>query len=291
MNTKALVTIAMGDDHIRNWRTYCLPSWEKYAIQYGYDIVVIDQPIEPSLLTEARPVHWQKCFILEHDAVKNYEYAVWIDTDIIINYHHAPCIVSTHVSDKIGAVSLTKASDREFYNTIARFIPFKSYYLNCAKSPDNEPLYQKQFRQMKNNYSPALKTEERINTGVLVMKPSLHADFMRQVYFKYLDKSDTVDFEQGALSSELIQNDMLFALDPGFNVIYYLESVQNYPFLYSFGLEQEPEILKKLTCVCATTVYANSYFLHFPGDKSHMRFVATDIQDEFMIPSLWSRIT
>ena len=103
-NTKALVTLAVGGLHT-SMLELTKPTWLKYAAKHGYDIVVFDDLVAPPAETESRKIHWQKCLILEHEDVCGYEDVVWLDTDVMINYHVAPCIVSHNNADKIGLVS------------------------------------------------------------------------------------------------------------------------------------------------------------------------------------------
>lgn len=282
MNRKALVTIAIGEKYVREWEKYVRPTWEKYAARHGYDIIPIFEPIRPEFMSAARPAHWQKCFVLGHEKVRRYEEVVWVDTDILINYHRAPCVAAANNSEKIGAVPLQKDNLRFFENTDQRFIPFKSYSWNAYHFPDDIPQHLMQFRTHKKNIKMA---EQRsiVNTGVLVMKPALHRDFLESIFFKYQDAAKTEDYEQGPLSDELHAQQMVNYLDRGFNVIFYEELVHHYPFLWHRHFLMQQELQEALLSLCLTTSFLNSYFLHFPGgDKElFMKLTEVDTPDEF----------
>lgn len=111
---KALVTLLIGDDYYKVWKTYFKQSWEKYADIHGYDIVIIDDFIDKSELAASRSVHWQKCLILEDERVQQYEDIVWLDSDVLINFHRAPCIVESNNSNNIGVVSNSYTFNNDF---------------------------------------------------------------------------------------------------------------------------------------------------------------------------------
>ncbi len=286
--TKAIVTITIGKEHTELFERYCMPTWKPYADKHGYDIIVIREPVKPELVTETKSIHWQKCFVLTHEDVKEYEDVVWIDTDILINYHRAPCIVSNNLSDKIGAVSLQMLSERISENTSGRFLPYKNYCINMFQTPENKAMLQNHFRKKKLDHhyfecNPLMG----INTGVLVMKPTLHSDFMQNVFYKYQSVEKTQDFEQGPIAVELINQNMVNYIDPGFNVIFYYHLVHHYPFLWDSVIAKNVKLREMLCSFCATTSYINSYFLHFAGEKVYMPFIATETKDEFEIPNFF----
>ena len=99
---KCLVTLLIGDEIRTFWDKHLKSTWVKYAEKHGYDIITIDDYIDNSPMAASRAPHWQKCLILEHPKVKSYESAVWVDADIMINFHTAPCIVEHNASDRIG---------------------------------------------------------------------------------------------------------------------------------------------------------------------------------------------
>jgi len=160
--------------------------------------------------------------------------------------------------------------------------------MNMLRDPQHQSVFVNHFRQTKYSDSDfILPPDSRINTGVMVLKPRLHQPFLRQVYFDYQQIDKTQDWEQGPLSEALIRKDCANFIDSGFNVIFYYELVQHYPFLWNDFIVKNGKLFNTLFQYCATTVYINSYFLHFPGEKNHMTFVSTDTKDEFEIPNFF----
>jgi len=70
---RALVTLVIGDKYIQLFKKYCAANWKEYADKYNYDVVVIDNYIDVSRKAKNRSPSWQKCLILQHEKVKEYE--------------------------------------------------------------------------------------------------------------------------------------------------------------------------------------------------------------------------
>ena len=89
---KCMVTILIGDYFKDFWRRHSRQTWLEYAERQEYDIVIIDDYIDDSEFGKSRQPHWQKCLTLEHERVKAYDHVVWVDADILINFHTALCV-------------------------------------------------------------------------------------------------------------------------------------------------------------------------------------------------------
>ncbi len=251
--SKALVTLLIGDAYLGFWKTHCEATWRRYAARHGYDIVIIDAPIDPGPRSSERSMHWQKCLILEHPSVRPYSDVVWIDADIVINDKAAPCIVGANDSDHVGAVT-----SKDAYAT--------------AEQIDNRP---KRIRALDNNAHIARLAEatfadlyvraglpgdvdEMINTGVLVLKPDRHADVLRAVYDTY-DQNPYSGYENLPLAYHLLKHGLVNRLDPRFNKLLGEEIVERYLFLM-FDEMRDDDRIKAL---CVNTAFNNAYFLHF----------------------------
>ena len=93
-NDKALVTLLIGDPVRDLWTRHMEKGWRRYAERRGYDIVLIDQFIDPTPRATERTPHWQKCLVLQHPQGAALPPCRWVDADICINPFAAPCIVS-----------------------------------------------------------------------------------------------------------------------------------------------------------------------------------------------------
>lgn len=96
----ALVTFAIGERYQRLFSRYCLHSWKAYCERYGYDLVVIESPIQP---IPGRSFAWQKLLLFDHPEVRKYDRIVFADSDIIIS-KNAPPILENLPVGKVGYV-------------------------------------------------------------------------------------------------------------------------------------------------------------------------------------------
>ncbi len=256
-NAKALVTLLVGHPSYReNWQRYYEGSWRAYAERRGYDIVVIDRRIDDGPRGHARSLNWQKCLILEHEDVRGYKDVVWIDADVMINPHAAPCIVERNDSDKIGLVS------------------YKENYFGLPHVNDNTMLRRaligreenlERTTTVKGLYELAAldpSVGDMANTGVMVLKDH-HADVLRHVYDEYEENAYTAK-EELPLSHYIYGNDLANSLDRRFNEIWPYHVTERYPFLLLDEFESDPLLLG----ACVNSAWTNSYFLHFTHDLS-----------------------
>lgn len=103
-NSKVIVTMAVGDRYLADWRKVCESNWRAYAKRHGYDIICIDYLLDESPRGRARRLTWQKCLILEQESVQRYDRVVWLDADILINADLAPCMTDGVPPEKIGVL-------------------------------------------------------------------------------------------------------------------------------------------------------------------------------------------
>jgi hypothetical protein len=75
LSEAAIVTLAIGDEHLSQWRKYCEPTWRAYATKHRHDLIVIDQPLDSSARAAERSMAWQKCLVLSQDFAAKYDYA------------------------------------------------------------------------------------------------------------------------------------------------------------------------------------------------------------------------
>lgn len=269
MSTKALVTLTIGDKTISEFNVF-RPTWEKYAAQHGYDLVVIDSYLDDAPIARCRAANWQKLLVCRDKRVAGYEDAVWLDSDILINFHNAPCIVAANQAapDKVGLVSHRQA----YYSNPE----IRDNLVQRMGSGDIADLYAAAKLDPVEDYS---------NTGVMVFKPALHAQLFEHVYASYEENSGSAK-EETPLSHYLYGNGLANAIDPRFNRLWVYEVAQKYPILLNIGARAK----ELLMVSSATSVWLNSYFTHFTGDhlkwqggdyvmREDVRFVAQGLAD------------
>ena len=275
-NTKALVTLAVGGLHT-SMLELTKPTWLKYAAKHGYDIVVFDDLVAPPAETESRKIHWQKCLILEHEDVCGYEDVVWLDTDVMINYHVAPCIVSHNNADKIGLVSNwgTHFSSAQIMDN-----------LFARKGKIVEERFQGDMT-IEDQYEKAglgRDVHDSANTGVMVLKPRLHAQVLRHVFDNY-EENEYSAKEEIPISHYVYKNDLANNLDRRFNWPWSEHIVEHYPFLLNPRISEDDYAMG----LCVTAAWSNSWFLHFTGDVSrkHAGLVCQELHEFTAFENFW----
>lgn len=286
-NSKAIVTLAIGSRYLQRWKSLCEANWQKYAQKHGYDLIVIDKPIDDTERALLRSPAWQKCLILSQDFARNYERVVWVDSDILINSSNAPCIATGIPLEKVGAVDQwssptpelhTKSSERMFQawegQTILSEPPTaREYYAKWGLPPEFDQVVQ---------------------TGVMVFSPEHHRSILEKVYFEYEEKGiSSLNYEMRPLSYELIKAGLVYWIDERFNSCWLTHKALYYPFLFAQNqterslfarLKRKVELVRKFSSgyykiarLCATTSFLNSYFFHFAGAAGEMTLVDLDV--------------
>ncbi|MHA1597997.1 MAG: hypothetical protein ACTSV1_04680, partial [Alphaproteobacteria bacterium] len=259
-NNKAVVTLAVGDDHLAEFMGFAKATWEPYCQRHGYDLIVLTEPIDGQADLDRTPIHWQKLLVGQMPGAERYDHMVWVDTDIVINHHLAPCIAGQLTGDRIGAID---ASDEvhtrdEFGNLKTRYTALNTMFV--AKStgvPDDAKIAitRAGIEDLYGYFGFDIETPHFINTGVFVFNPARHNDFLLHIYNNSSDQRymDTV------FSYELIGNDMVEFVDRRFNMLWPIECARSYPFLFDPEfMVDNPETVR----MCVNTAFRNSYFLH-----------------------------
>ena len=268
--SKAIVTLAIGDEFTDMFYGYAHETWQAYATRHGYELIVLEEPVRPEALTNDRPVVFQKLFIFEHPAVKPHDDVVFIDADIIINYRDAPCIVSQHGGNGIGMTTI------DFDHDWVDPVEFTAFAARSAQSrQDGEPEFQDDMlRQLVlrnlQTIDSAWQRAVFMNAGVLVMNRDRHEKFLTETFDRYDNGEIYPGAEQTILTYELLCADSYTRLQDAYNRYWVQVRAAHYPFLLAG--DPDPELRRQ----CVTAALCNSFFLHFAGPadiKDDMRLV------------------
>lgn len=275
-NRKALVTLLLGESYRRGWEAHYRPTWLTYAEKHGYDIVTIDDWIDPTPRGRERSPHWQKCLILEHPDVLGYDDVVWLDADILINPHRAPCIVGAHACERIGALSYNALNRSDGRRLAAREQRSAELFDGLGGETPERTAVSASERYRRAGLPGDV--DDWTNTGVLVLKPR-HRALLRHVYDTGLETEQSL-FDNMALSYHIFAAGEFAPIDPRFNTDLYFELLENYPFLL-FADYQGSLALRALA---VNTIFLNNFFLHFVGGvgaalRSDVQLVARNLPD------------
>ena len=100
-----------------------------------------------------------------------------------------------------------------------------------------------------------IDTDKVFNSGVLVLQPKIHNDFLQKIYNNYIIKSIShhrgYHFEQSCIGFELQKANLYKVLDNKFNAIWGLTKIDN---------------IKNITL---EKYFTQNYFIHFAGNVDH----------------------
>jgi len=285
-NHKAIVTLVIGKRYLNRWKRLCENNWRKYAEKHGYDLIVIDTPLDSSERAQNRSPAWQKCLILSQEFSQQYERVVWIDSDILINSSIAPCIVEDVPTEKVGATDEWSSPTLQLY---AQTLERKYEYFKYAGL---DIIHDNPAKKFYSNYGLPPKFDRTVQTGVMVLSPSHHRQILEKVYFEYEDKGKSQwNYEMRPLSWELLEADSVHWIDHRFNLIWMDYLCLHYPFalkkarspfikkierkIHNLSLDLAIPPRPSLRKICANAAFINSFFLHFAGWGSDMVLVDT----------------
>jgi hypothetical protein len=215
---KAIVTIAYGHDR-PFYEDYFLPSIRAYAKKYEYDFYCIDEPLDEITETnprmKARQVQFQKFLACSQPWAADYDYLVWMDSDMVINVDQAPDVIEGIPEGKIGVVNERKLFKYEYANKVwARWRPDLP---QTGEEYHGKNGFQYEFR-------------DQIQSGLIVIQPKYHAGFLKKLYETYLTNMDC-EHDQPVISYHAQKHNMVHWLDERFNMVWVLHRILLYPFL------------------------------------------------------------
>lgn len=214
--------ISIGKSYNEEFERLFKPSVSSYCSKYGYDLKVFTNFLD---FNRKHPdtISFQKClvpsFLIDYDLV------LVLDADIYIE-SNAPAIHFHELHNKIGIVNEVTQSTATGYE-LMKNVGFADYPEDYYKLAGFE-----------------LKTNEILNTGMILCNPKLHSEYLKSIYEKYVDKSighpRKFHYEQGCIGYEL-QKDQTYTVIPNaWNFIYLHSQITKEPiqafFLHLAGM-------------------------------------------------------
>lgn len=258
----ALITLTIGDRYEMNWKDICGPGWLAYAERHGYDVIALNQALDPSRRAQMRSPAWQKCLVLRPEIAGGYDRVVWLDADILIN-PDAPPITDGVPLEKIGAmdesVFPSVEENRAYWNLVAAQHGKSTPTVELCRAAQN-PRHWHAF------WGLPSRGDHIVQTGVLVLSPTHHRGILEHVYHNYDDKGAAAyNYEMRPLSFEIQERKLPYWIDSRFNALL--------PFLLVPAHARRP-IQTQIELVQTIRSYlAGNYFLHFAG-LQHLMGVA-----------------
>jgi hypothetical protein len=267
MNT-AIVTIAIGAAYSARFRAHCEGGWLRYADRHGFQVIVIETPLDQTPRAAARSPAWQKCLVLRPDVAGSFDRVIWIDSDILIN-DRAPSIAEGVPFEKIGA------TDEHLFPS-----PQRRRQMFMALMQQAEAVNPGLAKTWATYLDPAdwhaawgLPRSGRaiVQTGVLVLAPRYHRELLEHVYYSYEDRGgEPMNYEMRPLSFEIQERDLLHVLDSRFNALLIFLIMQKQMQLRRALMPDECAALVK-------SVFDQGYFLHLAGLKDSVNEFLTHL--------------
>jgi len=274
-NTKAIVTLNIGEKLEERFKSVFLPAWELYGERHGITIVNITRTLDDSPRAAARSPAWQKLLVHRAVEVSDFERIAWVDSDIMIR-PDAPDVFSVVPHDKVGAVDDYGSPSREDHAAMIDALYGKWDVKGVPYINNRTP------REYYSNYGIDCTLDTVVQTGVMVYSPEIHGKLLERVYETYEEgASSALNHEMRPLSYELLTAGLLHWISPKFNMQWSYYKQLYYPFLddpKSLEVLRWPKISarKKVLSASVQTAFRNNYFLHFAGGSKDYRFVALD---------------
>jgi Exostosin family len=223
-----LVAIAIGQQYLQKYNQIFRRSHEAYAKKHGYDFKVIDQFIDPTYQSSPMSLFYQKMLVSD----TNYDFVIFIDSDILINITAPAIHLSVNFGDNIGIVDEYSQPTPDLRLKIQKMMGWETsavdYYKLCGLDLDTKIV---------------------LNSGVLVIQPKKHMKLLEFVYKTYLPRSIShhrgPHYEQTSLGYELQTKSRFVLLNNRWNAIW---------------------ALHKTAGANLGEFFRNNYFIHFAGN-------------------------
>ena len=223
-----MVAIAIGQQYLQQYNQIFRKSHEKYAKSHGYEFKVITDFIDDKYKHSKMSIFYQKMLVSD---VK-YDYVIFIDSDVLININAPPIHLSEEFGDNIGIVDEYSQPTNQSRLQIQHMMGWETsavdYYKLCGLD---------------------LNTKIVLNSGVLVIQPKKHKNFLESVYNKYLPLSINhtrgPHYEQTSLGYELQKTNKFKIMSNKWNAIW---------------------ALHKFCGAQLDVFFKQNYFIHFAGN-------------------------
>lgn len=228
-----LITIAIGDKYIEEYYRLFYNSQYNYALKNGYDFKVITEFLDKELQNYST-ISFNKILVCNQEWSYQYDYIIFVDADILININSPPIHNFMDYGDSIGIIDeYTQPSYERRLNIQKKMgweITANEYYNLCGLN---------------------INTNSVLNTGVLVLQPKKHNEFLCNIYMKYvlgsIGHQRGFHYEQSCIGYELQRANMYKVLNNKFNAIWGLTKSDN------------------IENITLSDYINNNYFIHFAG--------------------------
>jgi len=232
-----LVTIAVGEKYLSEYKKNFYESQQNYAKKNGYDFKVITDFLDNNIRDHST-ISFNKILVCSQPWSNDYDFIIFVDADVLININSPPIHNYIDYGDCIGIVDEYSQPTKERRIKIQKKMGWETSAADYYKLSGFD-----------------IKTDMVFNTGVLVLQPKKHKDFLQNIYNKYIQQSIShsrgFHFEQSCIGYEIQQNKLYKVLDNRFNAVWVLNKIDN------------------IEHINLNSYFSNNYFIHFAGHTDH----------------------
>ena len=226
-----LVTIAIGEKYLETYNKYYRISQENYAKKCGYDFKVCTDYLYEHIKSPST-ITFNKVLVCSQEWSNDYDFIIFIDADIYININSPPLHSIIDYTTKIGIADEFSQPTPNLRIEIQKALRFEDSAKKYYELADFD-----------------IDTIKVLNTGVLVLQPKYHKEYLENIFKTYVlkgisHKRGSSLYEQSAIGYCLQKDDMYVCLPNEFNTIWFY-----YKMLY----------------INIFDLFKQTYFLHFAG--------------------------
>lgn len=227
-----LVTLAIGENYLKEYNLIWMKSQSNYAAKHGYDFKVITEYLDTTYI-HPHQISFHKLLVGCQPWSNMYDYIIFIDADIYINPDSPPIHLSTNFENKVGIVDEYSQPTPDIRIKIQKYKGWETSATDYYKLAEF-----------------TLNTDIVLNSGVFILQPKLHGEFFRDVFYRYVKNAINnprgFHCEQSSIGYELQKNGICEILSNKYNACINLYRIE-YPALLLEDFIKE------------------NYFIHFAG--------------------------
>lgn len=236
-----LVTIVIGEKYLEEYYKLFYESQKNYALKNNYDFKVITEFLDKEN-QDTYSISFNKVLVCSQEWSTDYDFIIFVDADILININSPPIHNCIDYEGCIGIVDEYSQPSSERRILIQKRNGFETSASDYYKI-----------------YGFDLDTNMVFNSGVMVMQPRIHKDFLFNIYNNYKITSMTIyktkkkatHKDQPYIGFEIQKNNLYKVMDNKFNAIWGIAKSDN---------------IEKYTL---NTYFQDNYFIHFAGHTDY----------------------
>ena len=201
-----LVTIAIGERYLEIYNYLFRKSQEDYAKKHGYDFKVVTDYLQKDSVHPSS-ISFHKILVCSQEWSKDYDYIIFIDADILINIRAPSILESCDFGDNIGIADEYSQPTKEGRIKIQKRMGWETSATDYYKLCDLD-----------------IVTDKVFNTGVLVLQPNKHREFLENIFNTYVERTINhrrgFHYEQSVIGYEIQKAENFVVLPNKFNSVW-----------------------------------------------------------------------